>query len=169
MTSTSFNADLSELQFRKYVLPLYIRVQQHRSTSNTEQDIRSSIIPSTMDHIRPFSIEESKQDEFVQSIPKMIQDFLNELPRVETSKLAEDGWCMICHQKYGLENPDADTIEEAEEVVCFPCGHHAGRKCISTWLQTVRQVVTHARCVGRSFFWSYRGRTSYLMKRTGRI
>ncbi|KAF6235636.1 hypothetical protein HO173_006319 [Letharia columbiana] len=89
-----------------------------------------------MDHIRPFSIEKSKQDEFVQSIPKMIQDFLNELPRVEASKLAEDGQCMICHQKYGLENPDADTIEEAEGAVCFPCGHHAGRKCISTWLQT---------------------------------
>lgn len=88
-----------------------------------------------MDHIRPFSIEGPKQNEFKQAFLKMIDDFLGKLPRIGLDELEKDSRCMICQHEYGLENSDADTIEEAEEAVRLPCGHLAGRSCISTWLQ----------------------------------
>ena len=88
-----------------------------------------------MEVIRPFSIEAFKQTEFEETLLKMINDFLEELPRIKTSELGNDSRCMICQQEYGLTKSDADTIIEAEEAVRLPCGHHAGQNCISIWLQ----------------------------------
>lgn len=89
-----------------------------------------------MELIRPFSVEEPEQSKFEQAFPKMIQKFIKDLPRIETSDLEKDSRCMICQHEYGLDILDTDTIEEAEEAVRLPCGHLAGRKCISTWLES---------------------------------
>lgn len=85
-----------------------------------------------MDLIRPFSIEGSEQDDFEQGFRKMIQDFVQRLPIIKADELAKDSQCMICQNEYGLGNLKNETIEEA---VHLPCGHHAGRKCLATWLQ----------------------------------
>ncbi|CAD6583669.1 MAG: hypothetical protein ASARMPRED_001468 [Alectoria sarmentosa] len=88
-----------------------------------------------MEIIRPFSIEGPEQEKFEQGVRKMIDEFLEELPRIETSELAKDSQCVICQCEYGLGNSDVDTIEDVEEAVRLPCGHLGGRKCILKWLK----------------------------------
>ena len=85
-----------------------------------------------MDIIRSFSIEKSQQDDFEQGFQKMIQEFVQRLPRMEKNELAKDSQCVICQNEYRLETLNTDSVEEA---VRLPCGHHAGRKCIATWLK----------------------------------
>ena len=85
-----------------------------------------------MDLIRPFSIEGSEQDDFEQGFQKMIQNFVQRLPIIKADELAKDSQCMICQNEYSLGDLKNETIEEA---VHLPCGHHAGRKCLATWLQ----------------------------------
>ena len=99
-----------------------------------------------MDLIRPFSIEGSQQRAFVQVYLGIIEEFLKKLPRMEASELANDTRCIVCYHEYSLANPDATTIEEAEEAVRLPCGHHAGRKYIRRGYSKTRRI--HARYVG---------------------
>ena len=89
-----------------------------------------------MAHIRSFSVEGPEQDKFKHTFRKVIEIFLEELPSMDTCELAEDedGRCMICQHEYRSGNRNA-RLNGAEEAVCLPCGHHAGRACTSEWLQ----------------------------------
>ncbi len=61
----------------------------------------------------------------------MVQQFLEQLPKVRSGELPNGAECMICKEEYGTVPSQNGIIEHA---VFLPCLHHVGSECIAIWL-----------------------------------